>query len=176
MIDLLNRIKAGRTWQQVGERLGGRYSGAFWRLIARGERHATLEQINIVRVACGLEPLAQSPAQAVEEAGIDRVVRCSKRPNTAILAAISGGVYHVTIRTGEPQAEVAATIPLTLSYSHAMQRGNRQGNSVPSMSDLAKMPVSAFRTIRGKTGNLAAIAAAAQRASEAFSTYVYEEV
>ena len=167
MIDLLNRVKEGRTWEQVAERLG-KYSGAFWRLLANGQRHATLEQTNIVRIACGLAPLEQSPSEAVAEAGVDRVLYCSKRPNTAILAAISGEVCHVTIRAGKSQAGDSTTIPITLSYSHGEQRGKRQDSSVPFMSELAKMGQSAFATQRGKTGHLATIADAAQRARAAW--------
>lgn len=168
MLDLLHDLKRGRTWRDVAEYLGGQYTGAFWRLIATGERHATLEQTNLVRAAYGLPALTQSPAEAVKAAGVDRVVYCSKRPNTAILAAVSGGIAHVTIRTGA-ESDDASRIPVTLSYSHATPRAARLGSSVPSMSELAKMPQSAFATIRGKTGNLAAIAEAASRAAEAMA-------
>lgn len=168
MLDLLNALKDGRTWGQVADLLG-EYSPAMWMLIATGKRHATLKQVNIVRAACGLLPLTQTPAEVVAASGVDRVIPLSKQPNTALLVAVAGDVVKVNLKTGILRDDVAPSVSVTACNSHQERRGGHQGSSVPYMADLMKLPQSAFVTIRGKTGNLAAIAAAAERAREALA-------
>ena len=165
MIELLERLKDGNTWREVADVLGGQYSGAFWRLVAIGERHATTEQANIVRAHFGLDPIAETPAETVTAAGVDRVVKVSKRPNTAILAAVSGDVIEVDIKAGKLAVGESPSCSVTLRYSDSTQRKRRARTHGDTMADLALLPPSAFSTVRGKTGNLAAIAAAAQRAA-----------
>jgi len=167
MIDLLNRLKEGRNWVQVATLLG-EYSPAMWMLIAAGKRHATLKQTNLVRAACGLPPLTQTPAEAVAASGVDRVIPLSKQPNTALLVAVSGDVVKVNLKTGVLADGQAVGVSCTACNEAQAKRGKRQDSSVPFMSELAKLPVSAFATQRGKTGHLATITAAAQRARAAW--------
>ena len=157
----LAALKLGHTWREVAHVLGGQYSGSFWRLIARGERHATPEQENIVRDYLGLEKITETPAEAIERAGIDRVVECSKRPNTALFVAVSGEVTRVNLKVSKTGDDVPATIPVTLSYSHTGKRKRGQGASLSHMDEIANLPPDSFRTTRGKSGNLEAISAAA---------------
>lgn len=166
MITLLESLKAGRNWEQVAELLG-EYSPAMWMLIAKGQRHATLKQVNLVRRACGLSPLTKTPIEIIEESGVDRVIPLSRQPNTALLVAISGDVVRVNLRTGVLSDDEVPSVSITACNTSQEKRARRLDSSVPYMSDLAQMPPSAFATVRGKTGNLAAITAAAQRAREA---------
>jgi len=166
MRDLLAVIKTGRTWQQVADHLR-KYSANMWRMIYLRKRHATIEQINIVRVASGLAPLTQSPAQAVADSGVDSVITCSKRPNTALLVAAPAGVVRVRLGIGNPGDDVPATIPITLGYGRSTQRTQRRGSGVIYMDDIAALPPESFKTDKGKTGDLARISAVLLEARQA---------
>jgi len=167
MLDLLERLKDGNTWREVADVLGGQYSGAFWRLVAIGERHATTEQANIVRAHFGLDPIAETPAETVTAAGVDRVVKVSKRPNTAILAAVSGDVIEVDIKAGKLAVGESPSCSVTLRYSDSAKRTRAKRTHGDTMADLALLPPSAFSTVRGKTGNLEQISATISAARQA---------
>ena len=162
---LLSILKEDRTWREVGALLGGEYSGAFWRFIAIGQRHATVDQENVVRSYLGIELLEESPAGIIERSGVDRVVQVSKRPNTAILVAVSGDVCRVTIKAGELPAGVSPACSVTLGYRHQEARNRPRGSR---LSFISKIDVSGLETVRGKSGNLAAISAAAMLAAQAY--------
>ena len=165
--DLLATLKRERTWEQVAELLG-QYSGAFWRLVYLKQRHATVEQENIVRRACGLPEIEQSPAEAVAASGVDRVLHCSPRPNTALLVAAPGDVTRVTLGIGAKD-DVATRIPVTLSYSNSAKRKRHRGSRLFTMSDIAALSPESLKTVRGKTGNIAAIREAARLAADNLS-------
>lgn len=160
MIDLLNRLKEGRNWVQVAALLG-EYSPAMWMLIAAGKRHATLKQTNLVRAACGLPPLTQTPAEAVAASGVDRVIPLSKQPNTALLVAVSGDVVKVNLKTGVLADGATVGVSCTACNGHGATSSRRQGRFYLSLSD---MDVSGLKTIRGQTGNFEKIASAASAA------------
>jgi hypothetical protein len=165
MLDLLNDLKTGRTWEQVAALLG-EYSPAMWMLIAAGRRHATLRQVNLVRAVYELPPLTQSPAEVVAASGVDRVIPLSKQPNTALLVAVAGDVVKVSLKTGFLLGGVAPSLSITACNVNQDKRPRRLGSSVPYMADLAILPPAAFATVRGKTGNLSTIAAAASLAAQ----------
>ena len=162
MLDLLRTLKDGRTWQQVSDVLGNIYSGAFLRLVLLGERHAPLNLVNTVRAHFNLEPLTETPADAVAASGVDRVVKLSKRPNTAFLAAVSGDVCRVIIKTGELPVGDAPSVSVTLGYVAPERRKGRHGRKILLLSEL---DAHGLETVRGKSGNLAAITATGGRAA-----------
>ena len=166
MRDLLRSLKDGRTWREVAALLDNIYTGAFLRLVLLGERHAPLDLVNAVRARFDLEPLTETPADVVASSGVDRVVQVSKRPNTAILAAVSGDVCRVTIKTGELPDGVSPSVSVTLGYVASKQRKARYGSGVLLLSE---MDAQGLETVRGKSGNLAAIAAAASLAAQALN-------
>ena len=158
--------EAPHGWRDVACRLG-RFSGAQWGGIANGTKHATLEQRNLIRAACGLEPLVSNVAQQVADLGIDSIVQVDKRPNTAILAAVSGDVLNVTIKTGVSEPDESSGITVTLGYRLSKRRKARRGNRVVTFDEIA--PRSA-KTRRGHSPNFEAISAVLGEAA-----LIYEE-
>jgi len=164
VLDLLRTLKTGRTWDATATALGNIYSGAFLRLVLRGERHAPLDLVNAVRVHFDLESLTETPAQTVAASGVDRVVQLSRRPNTAILAAVSGDVCRVTIRTGELADGDSPSVSITLGYVPPKRRRARYGRGILLLSE---MDAQGPETIRGKSGDLTRISDAVQHARAA---------
>ena len=166
--DLLATLKRGRTWEQVAELLGA-YSPAMWMLIAKGKRHATLEQVNLVRRVHGLPPLTKTPTEIVAESGVDRVIPLSRQPNTALLVALAGDLVRASLKTGVLSDDQAPSVSITACNTNQGRRARHRGSRLFTMSEIAALPPETLKTHYGKTGNLAAIAAAASEAREALA-------
>ena len=175
MLDLLEKLKDGNTWREVAQliaRVGGvRKSDAWWLQVARGDKAPRREDINAVRRCFpGWPDLPPTAGELAAEYGVERAVLAAEHPDTALLVEIGDvPVRHVVIESGDENSPVyVATSRLaTVASKPQAQRKRRKGISGDTMADLALLPTSAFSTQYGKTGNLAAIAAAAERAAEA---------
>ena len=163
--DLLATLKRGRTWEQVAELLGA-YSPAMWMLIAKGKRHATLEQVNLVRRVHELPPLTKTPTEIIEESGVDRVIPLSRQPNTALLVALAGDLVRASLKTGVLPDDESPSISITACNTNHGRRKRHRGSRLFTMSDIAALPPKSLKTVRGNTGNIAAIREAARLAAD----------
>ncbi len=168
---LLDALKRGRTWEQVAVKLG-KFSRALWAAIASGKRHATREQRNLIRAASGLPPLEETPADVVAALNIDDVVQVAKRPNTAILAAVSGDVLSVSIKTGVLKVGESDGMPVTLCYRATTRRKRPRGNRVSMIDEIT---TEGLKLGRGRSGKTASISACARNAAEALAATVTDE-
>jgi hypothetical protein len=148
-------------------------SGAWWLQVTRGNKSPGREDINAVRRCFpGWPDLPPTAGELTAEYGVKRAVLASEHPDTALLVEIGDvPVGHVVIESGDENSPVyvATSRLVTFGNKPLAPRKRRARTHGDTMADLALLPPSAFSTQYGKTGNLAAIAAAAQRAAEALA-------
>jgi hypothetical protein len=177
---LLTTIKAGRTWREVVEiiaRCGGvEKSPSWWLQIENGTKPPRREDANAVRACFPGWPIEPPTAgELVGALGVINAVVASQNPDTALLIETDGAnIAKVLVQVAGGYLPHAPQCLVTAGNIVQVKPRDRKSIPVDSLADLAKLPLSAFHTIRGKTGNLAAIAAAAERAAVAYSTPVTE--
>jgi len=173
MIELIEQLKEGRTWREVAQLIarisGVRKSDAWWLQVARGDKSPRREDINAVRRCFpGWPDLPPTAGELAAEYGVERAVLAAEHPDTALLVEIGDvPVRHVVIESGDENSPVyVATSRLATVGSKPQAKRTRANPSViVTMEKIALLPPSAFSTVRGKTGNLAAIAEAARAAA-----------
>ena len=149
------------NWRNVAATLG-KFSAPMWAAIYKGSRHATIEQRNIIRAMFpGWPTIEKDAAEIVAASGVDNVVQVDKRPNTAILAAVSGDVLQVNIKSGVLPVDESAVIPVTLCYKRSKRRKRRpvETVSIPGIGSVSVKSKKFRDALRER------VSAAAQRAA-----------
>ena len=125
--------------------------------------------VSMVRfsLAGGRSPTA---GELVSALGVLNAVVASPDPDTALLVAVGEtNVAQIVIHASDLPVSVVATRFVTVGNKHGAKRASRKGLVIDYLSDLAKMTPESFATKRGQTGNLTAIAMAAQQAMAALA-------
>jgi len=162
---LLTLYTEVQSWRKVAARLG-KFSDAYWSLLAAGRREWSLEHRNLVRAAFGL-PLLDPPAsEIIAQEDIERVFKLTEKPDAAALFSIGDATLVSARFQVDPDGfRDDASFDATHCSIVKAKRTRANPSVIVTMEKIALLPPSAFSTRRGKTGNLAAIAAAAQRAA-----------
>ena len=172
MLDQLAALKAGRNWRQVAAIIarcsGVSKSDVWWLRLARGDKRPGREDENAVR-SCfpGWPMLPPSADELADVLGVETAYIADDDPDAALFVRLDGKhISQVVMKASADESPVIATRLATSGSISVVNRKRHEGQSINYMDDLAKLPPSAFATNKGKTGNLAAIQAAAKRAAE----------
>ena len=163
MLDLLRTLYASAgSWQGVADLLG-KYDRAMWAKIANGKRPATFEQRNLVLKAAVLPEETHTPLQVVAQSNVQTVFVLSDQANAAALFTMGGGdLVRARFEVGELEDGEAASVLVTTCHKAQERRRHRRGSSILRLSEL---DAHGLETVRGKSGNLAAITATGGRAA-----------
>jgi hypothetical protein len=169
--ELLLRIySALHNWRAVAELLSNIYradkSFSWWAQVADGRKTPTHQDINAIR-ACfpGMPEIPLGAGELCGAYGITRAVVAAQNPDTAVLCqAGNEPIGNVVLETATVQPRIAASRLVTSVTKAQAKRGKHQGIHGLFLSNLSPK---GLETIHGKTGNLEAIAAAAQQARDA---------
>jgi len=107
-----------KGWRAVAIFLG-EGTGAFWRMAGKKIRPMSPDQVNLVLVKCGYDPVAPDPAEEIKRLGIKRVVETINRsfpnssPNTALtvfvpVGEVVGKVHVKTAKTPVPEIPLSS--------------------------------------------------------------------